>query len=68
MGAVLGWGVDDEDGIKGEGALGADEEGVEVEAHDGGGVGGGEEGEAREGGREGVEVGGALARRPVRSG
>ena len=54
-------GVGDEDGVDGEGAVGADEEGVEVEAFDGVGVGGGEEGEAEEGGREGVEVGGGLA-------
>ena len=53
--AATGWGAGDEDGVEGEGAAGADEEGVEVEAFDGGGVGGGEEREAGEGRREGVE-------------
>ena len=48
------------DGVEGEGPVEADEEGVEVQALDGVGVGGGEEGEVGEGGREEVEFGGRL--------
>ena len=53
---LRGGGAGDEDSVEGEGAFGADEEGVDVEALDGGGVRGGEAGEAGEGGGEGVKV------------
>ncbi len=54
-------GAGDEGGVEGKGAGRSDEEGVEVEALDGVGVRGGEAGEAGEGRRESVEVGGRLA-------